>query len=84
MGEGKAIPRIFRAQWHEQAADGTAWHTTSMEETAYAQLRRLIVLVGVARPEGFEPPTVGLEVRCSIRLSYGRRSIDLSVRTPER
>ena len=30
-------------------------------------------LVPVARPGGFEPPTGGLEVHCSIRLSYGRR-----------
>ena len=25
-----------------------------------------------SRPGGLEPPTVGLEIRCSIRLSYGR------------
>ncbi len=34
---------------------------------------------GLARPEGFEPPTSGLEIRCSILLSYGRRDTEAEV-----
>ena len=29
--------------------------------------------MGLARSEGFEPPTLGIEIRCSIQLSYERK-----------
>ena len=32
------------------------------------------VLWNMARLEGIEPPTVGLEIRCSIQLSYRRNA----------
>lgn len=33
----------------------------------------------MARPEGFEPPTNGFGSHYSIRLSYGRMSVDTSL-----
>src|SRR5262249_4944605 len=38
-------------------------------------------LILLARSEGFEPPTLGIEIRCSIQLSYERFS---RVRAPAR
>jgi hypothetical protein len=42
--------------------------------------RRVLIelLICVARSEGFEPPTLGIEIRCSIQLSYERVRVRLS------
>ncbi len=37
----------------------------------------------VVTPRGFEPPTLGLGIRCSILLSYGAMAIANTKRCPE-
>ncbi len=41
---------------------------TFLEKISGSSKRVFEYVVG---PEGIEPPTLGLEIRCSIRLSYG-------------
>jgi hypothetical protein len=45
----------------DDAEDVSPRNTTSLQK------------VEVSRPKGFEPLTYGLEIRCSIQLSYGRK-----------
>ncbi len=47
------------------------------QDFLYHQAEDMIIksIVFMARLEGFEPPAYGLEVRCSIQLSY-RRAAD--------
>ena len=46
--------------------------SASARNRKLSRVKLEVVLVFQVRPEGFEPPTLGSEVRCSVQLSYGR------------
>ena len=55
-------------------------HNPGLYQLSYARhrgptklYRKVVLPAPLVRPEGLEPPTGGLEIRCSIQLSYGRK-----------
>ncbi len=66
-----SVQQMFPSIQKKQALDGIKCQEPvimlDLSSEGYAS-------VSVARLEGFEPPACGLEVRCSIQLSYRRPS----------
>lgn len=64
-----SIPRMFREQWHTAAFGGLRLHEGCGSRASKRPGQRVDDLASTVHPAGFEPATVGLEVRCSIQLS---------------
>ena len=56
------VPSLVLRAWRGPCGARNCHSNPTITENTYQR----------ARPEGFEPPTPGFEVRCSIQLSYGR------------
>ena len=59
----------------DRMGSGTLWSNQNPNQglcLSVFQCQKHGVTWQVVRPEGFEPPTLGSEDRCSIQLSYGR------------
>ena len=86
---GFTVRRSNQLSYTHHRVLGNATLTSGSCEPGSRAVRENLVRTGLARREGFEPPTGGLEIRCSVQLSY-RRAVCvrcgtvLAARTPFR